>query len=403
MSAHKHRRKIEICPNCQTILQAENNFCPNCGQENHELNVPIGHLAYEVVESITHFDTKLWNTIKSVFKQPGKITKDFVEGRRASYVHPVRFYIFMSFVFFLLLTKIVDKNMEGTERISINNIPKITNRKISTLLSKNVVKQNGLENISDISFLLSDDTLAFRKKLTILKAYTNNQIDSVLRANKKSLTPKNQQLLKKSLSLIDSNQERTSIIMGDIHFDFNTRQDYDDFRKKVEKLNNKQLDSMLVQMKMEPTWLKRTFAKRISKFNVNDREHQKALIHAFIKTASTTMFLLMPFVAILLLWFFYGKKHYYEHLIFSVHIHTIYFFVFSLVLFVEMLTNAAFTEILWTLALVINITYLIASLKYVYQKTWFVTIFRFLIMSIPYMLLGISLFTLAIIYGFLNS
>ena len=41
MSIHKKRRKVEICRNCHTILSLENNFCPHCGQENHDLKVPI--------------------------------------------------------------------------------------------------------------------------------------------------------------------------------------------------------------------------------------------------------------------------------------------------------------------------------------------------------------------------
>ncbi len=41
MSIHKKRRKVAICHNCHTILRLENNFCPHCGQENHDLKVPI--------------------------------------------------------------------------------------------------------------------------------------------------------------------------------------------------------------------------------------------------------------------------------------------------------------------------------------------------------------------------
>jgi hypothetical protein len=101
MSIHKKRRKVEICHNCHTILSLENNFCPHCGQENHDLKVPIGHLAFEVFEGFTHFDTKFYNTMRAIFTSPGKITKDFLEGRRGRYVPPVRLYFLIAFVFFL--------------------------------------------------------------------------------------------------------------------------------------------------------------------------------------------------------------------------------------------------------------------------------------------------------------
>ena len=112
MSIHKKRRKVEICHNCHTILSLDNNFCPHCGQENHDLKVPIGHLAFEVFEGFTHFDTKFYNTMRAIFTSPGKITKDFLEGRRGRYVPPVRLYFLIAFVFFLGLGNLVNISLQ---------------------------------------------------------------------------------------------------------------------------------------------------------------------------------------------------------------------------------------------------------------------------------------------------
>lgn len=113
MSIHKKRRKVEICHNCHTILSLEHNFCPQCGQENHDLKVPIGHLAFEVFEGFTHFDTKFYNTMQAIFLSPGKITKDFLEGRRGRYVPPIRLYFLISFIFFLGLGNWVNLSLEN--------------------------------------------------------------------------------------------------------------------------------------------------------------------------------------------------------------------------------------------------------------------------------------------------
>ena len=119
MSIHKKRRKVEICHNCHTILSLDNNFCPHCGQENHDLKVPIGHLAFEVFEGFTHFDTKFYNTMQAIFLSPGKITKDFLEGRRGRYVPPVRLYFLIAFVFFLGLGSAMDLALKnGNELLS---------------------------------------------------------------------------------------------------------------------------------------------------------------------------------------------------------------------------------------------------------------------------------------------
>lgn len=113
MSEHKKRRKVEVCHNCHTLLQPEDNYCPHCGQENHDLKVPLGHLLFEVIEGFTHLDTKLLNTLKSIFLSPGKLTKDFLEGRRGRYIPPIRLYFLASFLFFLLFSTMIDKALDS--------------------------------------------------------------------------------------------------------------------------------------------------------------------------------------------------------------------------------------------------------------------------------------------------
>lgn len=118
MSIHKNRRKVEVCHNCHNMLKPEDNFCSNCGQENHDLKVGIGQLLYDVFEGITNFDTKFYNTAKSIFSQPGKITKDFLEGRRARYVPPIRLYFIVSFVFFIAFDELVEMGLNSTNDVA---------------------------------------------------------------------------------------------------------------------------------------------------------------------------------------------------------------------------------------------------------------------------------------------
>ena len=133
MSIHKKRRKVEICHNCHTVLSVETNFCPHCGQENHDLKVPVGHLAFEVFEGFTHFDTKFYNTMRSIFLYPGRITKDFLEGRRGRYVPPVRLYFLISFIFFLVLDKMVDKAINDKDSFLSNILERSSSNKMGVI------------------------------------------------------------------------------------------------------------------------------------------------------------------------------------------------------------------------------------------------------------------------------
>ncbi|WP_245539547.1 DUF3667 domain-containing protein [Pontibacter roseus] len=108
----KNRRKFTQCPNCGYTFEEVNNYCPNCGQENHDLNVPVKHLAEEFLESTLHYDTKFWKTLKYLLFCPGLLTEKFNLGKRASYVPPFRLYVFVSIVFFTVLALLAGNSLK---------------------------------------------------------------------------------------------------------------------------------------------------------------------------------------------------------------------------------------------------------------------------------------------------
>jgi hypothetical protein len=189
MSIHKKRRKVEICHNCHTVLSVETNFCPHCGQENHDLKVPIGHLAFEVFEGFTHFDTKFYNTIKAIFLSPGKITKDFLEGRRGRYVPPVRLYFLVAFVFFLALDKMIDNAMDSKDNFFESMIEGFSDKAIKVETPEVEKLQKEIQNVKTKikDYNDSDDTTGLfvvQNKLTLLQ----KRLDIVNTKSKKEIT-----------------------------------------------------------------------------------------------------------------------------------------------------------------------------------------------------------------------
>ena len=99
--SHLKERSEKNCLNCGT--QVEGRFCQHCGQENVEVKESFGHLLFHFVEDLTHFDGKIWKTLKLLLFKPGKLTQIYMDGKRTSYIHPIRMYLFISAVFFLFM------------------------------------------------------------------------------------------------------------------------------------------------------------------------------------------------------------------------------------------------------------------------------------------------------------
>lgn len=107
------RKKIrtEHCKNCNYDFRIDlphMKYCPNCGQENHSPRMPFFHFLYELIESIFHLDNKTWLTIKTLFAQPGQITKDFIEDKRNRYSPPVRMFIWCTALYMFSHWLIID-------------------------------------------------------------------------------------------------------------------------------------------------------------------------------------------------------------------------------------------------------------------------------------------------------
>jgi hypothetical protein len=109
----RRRVKQQICPNCDYIFNETDNYCPNCGQENHTHKLPVRHFLIDYLEGAYHFDTKMVRTLQDLLLRPGRITVNFNQNKRARYVPPLRLYVFVSFVFFFLVAVIPDNHGSG--------------------------------------------------------------------------------------------------------------------------------------------------------------------------------------------------------------------------------------------------------------------------------------------------
>jgi Protein of unknown function (DUF3667) len=98
----------EFCLNCGTKLQDQ--FCHHCGQKDIPQRQTLGELWTNFISSFWSYEGKFFQTTKHLITKPGFLAVEYNKGKRESYYHPARMYVFISFVFFLLFFSLPDEN-----------------------------------------------------------------------------------------------------------------------------------------------------------------------------------------------------------------------------------------------------------------------------------------------------
>ena len=91
---------MKQCRNCLASFQGV--YCPSCGQKDIDLERPVWELARELARETFDIDGRAWRTLKTMFLRPGRLTEEFLHGKRRTYTPPLRLYIVISVVFFVL-------------------------------------------------------------------------------------------------------------------------------------------------------------------------------------------------------------------------------------------------------------------------------------------------------------
>src|SRR5204862_2249809 len=126
------------CLNCNAQLQGK--YCHICGQEHIEPKETAWHLVSHFFQDITHFDGKFFSTLKLLVFRPGFLSREYMAGRRASYLNPVRMYVFTSAIFFLLFFSFfrskqsikIDPSINGKTLGQIDKMDSVTFEKFTT-------------------------------------------------------------------------------------------------------------------------------------------------------------------------------------------------------------------------------------------------------------------------------
>jgi len=92
------------CKNCQALLSDDSKFCSQCGQSIKSTRQPLIPFIRESVHELLDIDGRLSRTLKTLFIKPGLTSYEYEHGMRAKYTPPLRLYLVVSVIFFLLFS-----------------------------------------------------------------------------------------------------------------------------------------------------------------------------------------------------------------------------------------------------------------------------------------------------------
>jgi Protein of unknown function (DUF3667) len=89
---------VTDCLNCGASLHGS--FCSACGQRAVPPDPTVSDLAGDAWQELSGYDGRIAATLRGLLR-PGYLTREYLAGRRARYLSPVRLYLIVSVLYFL--------------------------------------------------------------------------------------------------------------------------------------------------------------------------------------------------------------------------------------------------------------------------------------------------------------
>jgi hypothetical protein len=364
--SHLPERKEKICLNCGAALHGR--FCHYCGQENIEPKDSFWHLVTHFVYDIIHFDGKFFSTLKYLLFRPGFLSHEYLRGRRADYLHPIRMYVFTSAFFFLIFFSFYQKE----EAIEIKEKKDSPIEVIEDLhVEKARLEKKLVKDTNSISANILKERLQQVKADIAMVQRDNSLVDSV-----KSLSNGG------GFTLVSLDNDRS-------YKELKTVKKYDSVQAS---LPEHQRDGFLRRA------IKRQDIHLNEKYKGDGSAILKAVTNKFIHLFPQMLFISLPLFGLLLLMLYAKHKQFFyvNHIIYSIHLYCAVFIIILIGLWLNsILTAITHSEHDWigssfTLA---GFFYLYKSMRNFYGQRRAITILKYIL------LLLLSLFVMVLLFG----
>lgn len=351
------------CDNCGNALIGP--YCWHCGQPTRNLVRFFPALIAETLEGLFDVDSRLHRTLVPLMFRPGKLTVDYIEGRRARYVPPLRLYLFTSIIFFLVLAL--------TTEVNVNDEPL-------------TVGERG-ELIEDLDRMSAELEAAAAEGPS-----TSPKLEAERERQREALALARRSLEANEFTEVDElpdGKEKGADKDKDFVISFGSGEEWDPSTDPV-------------NVSWFPDWLNEALTREAVELEAKiDRieENPQLIVDEFFGVLPQIMFVLVPLFALILkLLYVFKKRYYMEHLILALYSHSFIFLSMLIMLIVteleewisSMWTSASDPIFVIGLGIVIALwvwipVYLLIAQKRMYRQGWLMTIIKYLCTGVLYL------------------
>ena len=367
--SHGHERKEKNCLNCGAEVQGR--YCQVCGQENIEPHETFFGMVNHFFSDITHFDGKFFKTIGILASKPGFLSKQYISGRRNSYLHPVRMYVFTSALFFLIFFSFYSVKPSG---LNVNLLPATKNTWTPGEPDKPSYRYG--QRTPD-SLLTREDSIEAREDSIDAREDSidaiQDSIDAVAYISGKD-------------SASGSKKKRRGLSIGNSDA-YNSLHEYDS------------VQAALTPAKRDG-WLTRMMVRKgldmKERYPGEEGRLTAEILNKFLHTMPYMLFVSLPLYGFFLYLLYMRRKRFYfaDHAVFLIHLY-VFTFLLTLVFILIMRFPYGWLNFVKAALLIYGFLYTVKAFKNFYGQGWGKTITKFILFNI---LCVISLMLLFIIF-----
>jgi hypothetical protein len=327
------------CLNCGTALRGQ--YCGNCGQRARSRLISLWELLQDAFGDLFELDSRLWRTLIPLLIRPGRLTRDYLEGRRARYMPPFRMYLVLSVIFFVVAF---------------------------------------FDPRDDLGLLFEPEPAPTAEEA----AEDEAEMDAA-RADAQEV------LDELAAEGVISDQQAEAFKSGNTNVRYGTDDEEDGVNFKIDPDTGECTldDSGFEQM---PLWIK----KRLTRDRLEgiceriSADGAKTFTELLLDNIPVALIVLLPFMALVLKGLYpLSRRYFVEHLLFFVHFHAFFFLILTLQILFSRLASLVFLPEAITVLVVVAASfyipvYLYKAMRHVYAQGHFLTFTKYVALAIAY-------------------